>query len=229
MNHRVQVRAAQDHLLRESLAGSSLSALTLVVAAMLASALLAPKTGIIVCPAPDWDPPTRDDHGYVPVPDISFFVPLSDVFQVRPTEDEVALPTVEVPPPLVTGSGDSGLEVQPDVTTGGGTGGGNVAPHPLVIPPPTDYIPHDEIPVVVHRVLPEYPDLPRSAGMEGRVMVQIYVGLDGRVHRAVVVGKASIFDEAALSAVRQWVFTPAKANGHPVAVWMAVPVVFRLH
>jgi TonB family protein len=229
MNHRVQVRAAQDHLLRESLAGSSMSALTVVVAAMLASVLLAPKSGIIVCPGPTWDPPPRDDRRYVPVPDVSFFVPLSDVFQVRPTEEEVVIPTLEVPPSVATGSGDGGLEVQPDVSIGGGTGSGTIAPPTPVIPPPTEWIPHDELPVVAHRVLPEYPDVPRNAGMEGKVMVQIYVGLDGKVHRAHVVGKASIFDEAALSAVRQWVFTPAKANGHPVAVWMAVPVVFRLH
>ena len=52
--------------------------------------------------------------------------------------------------------------------------------------------------------------------------------IDGRVKRAEIEGRASIFDESALSAVRQWGFTPAKANGQPVAVWMRIPVVFTL-
>jgi hypothetical protein len=29
--------------------------------------------------------------------------------------------------------------------------------------------------------------------------------------------------------VRQWVFAPATSNGQPVAVWVRVPVIFRLH
>lgn len=229
MNHRVQVRADQDHVLRESLAGSSMSALTLVVAAMLASMLLARESRIVVVPIDIWDQPPRNEREYVAAPDVPVIVPLSDVFQVRPTEDEVVLPPQDVPPPVASGGGEGRVLEPGDTPSGGGAGSGVVAPRDIVIPPPSDYIPHDELPVVAHRVQPEYPDVPRNAGMEGRVMLQIYVGLDGRVHRAEVVGKASIFDEAALSAVRQWVFTPAKANGHPVAVWMAVPVVFRLH
>jgi protein TonB len=43
-----------------------------------------------------------------------------------------------------------------------------------------------------------------------------------------VESRPSAFDEAALQAIRQWVFTPARANGQPVAVWMRIPVVFTL-
>lgn len=228
MNHRVQVRAAQDHALRDSLAGSSMSALTLVVATMLASVLMARPTRVLVLPDSPWDPPVRGDTVYVAATDISVAVPLSDVFRVLATEQDILVPPLDAPPPVVAGAGEGAHDGRGDPALVGVDGPGTVAP-PEVIPPPQDYIPHDEIPVIVHRVVPQYPGIAMNAGIEGRVMIQIYVGLDGRVHRAEVVGGGTIFDEAALEAVRRWVFTPAKANGHPVAVWMAVPLVFRLH
>lgn len=35
-----------------------------------------------------------------------------------------------------------------------------------------------------------------------------------------------MLDEAAIAAVRQWVFRPARSNGKPIATWVAVPVRF---
>jgi outer membrane biosynthesis protein TonB len=32
-----------------------------------------------------------------------------------------------------------------------------------------------------------------------------------------------------VDAVKQWIFEPAKAKGKPVAIWIAVPVNFKLH
>jgi protein TonB len=69
----------------------------------------------------------------------------------------------------------------------------------------------------------------RSAGFEGAVRVRAFVGVDGRVRRAETEGSPSLFDDAAVNAVRQWVFAPATSNGQPVAVWVRVPVIFRLH
>jgi protein TonB len=45
----------------------------------------------------------------------------------------------------------------------------------------------------------------------------------------IVERSASILDDAAVEAVRRWVFTPAIANGKPVKVWVGVPVRFVLH
>jgi protein TonB len=38
-----------------------------------------------------------------------------------------------------------------------------------------------------------------------------------------------LLNDAALTAVRQWVFTPTRLNGEPVAVIMTVTVVFSLN
>ena len=229
MNHRVAMRAAQDHALRDSLAGSSFSALTLVVLTLVWIALFAPQTRVIDVPI--WDPGPGDVDDYDPIPEPPAGGGGADV----PPADHLVVPVDEadaestlVDEPLIAGSvGDPAIGDEPGIR-GSFDGGGGGAPNPAVIPPPDEYIVHDELPRVAHKVVPEYPDVMRAAGMEGRVLVRIFVGVDGKVHRAEIEGKPSVFDEKALVAVRQWVFTPAKSNGHPVAVWMRIPVVFRL-
>lgn len=102
---------------------------------------------------------------------------------------------------------------------------------PVVDPTPglNEFVPYDEPPVVVTRVVPEYPDIARDAGVEGTVQLRLLVGKDGRVKDVHVDRSVPMLDEAAVAAARQWVFTPALASGHPVTVWVAVPVRFSLH
>jgi outer membrane biosynthesis protein TonB len=63
------------------------------------------------------------------------------------------------------------------------------------------------------------------------VIVQALIGKDGHVKRVVVDPKFSIplLNDSALTAAKQWVFTPASANGHPVMVWYAISYHFVLH
>lgn len=228
--HRLDVRRAQDLALRDSLAVSSLSALTLVVVTLLAARLLGPDLVIR-----DWGvPPGVPDEGdrgrviYVPLPP----APAGPAIPGVVTAPSIIVP-VDAAPDRVA---DLPLAGPRDAAVGGGEGPGPLVGEPggtatsaaPTIPPPTIYIPHDEIPIVVRSVLPEYPGLAREAGMEGRVRVRAFVGVDGRVLRAEAEGAPSVFDAAAVEAVGQWVFTPAKANGQPVAVWVRVPVAFRL-
>jgi outer membrane biosynthesis protein TonB len=37
-----------------------------------------------------------------------------------------------------------------------------------------------------------------------------------------------IFHQAAITAVMQWVFKPAIQQDRPIAVWMAIPISFKL-
>jgi protein TonB len=230
MNHRAHVRAMQDHVLRDSLAGSSMSALTLCVAALLAAQAMPGSTDTHdprVVPWPPDEPVVILDvaeptpGGPPPAP------PLPPVLAaVLPTLDADPDTTLvdEAPPAMPSPSFG---EPAPGPIGSPGQGPTGVAP-PEEIPPPTEWIAHDELPEVARKVLPVYPDAMRSAGMEGQVRVRIFVGTDGRVRRAEVEGRPTVFDDAALTAVRQWVFTPAKSNGQPVGVWMRIPIVFRL-
>lgn len=91
------------------------------------------------------------------------------------------------------------------------------------------YVYVEELPQVSARVAPVYPEAARRAGIQGTVTVQALVGTDGVVRDARVVDGIPALDAAALQAVRQWRFEPARAGGKPVAVWVSVPVRFSLH
>jgi protein TonB len=77
---------------------------------------------------------------------------------------------------------------------------------------------------------PVYPPRCLRMGIEGTVRVRVLVGENGRVQEATV-GKSSgeaALDDAALEAVRDWRFEPAKRNGVPVRAWAIVPIEFKL-
>lgn len=86
----------------------------------------------------------------------------------------------------------------------------------------------EEKPTVSHRVSPVYPEMARRAGLEGRVTLSFTVTIDGRATDVVVLHGAEIFRAAALEAVAQFRFRPAKQNDKSVPVRMTIPMNFRL-
>jgi len=92
-----------------------------------------------------------------------------------------------------------------------------------------DYVFVEELPEAIEKVPPDYPQLARKKNIEGTVVVQALVGKDGRVKDAKVVQSIPELDDYAVVAVKQWRFIPAKSKGQPVAVWVAIPVMFTLH
>jgi protein TonB len=98
-----------------------------------------------------------------------------------------------------------------------------------------DAAPVEETPVhwklkLVDMKPPVYPPRCLRMGIEGRVRVRVLVGENGRPQE-VTIGESSgesALDQAALEAVRDWRFEPAKRNGVPVRAWAVVPVEFKL-
>lgn len=77
---------------------------------------------------------------------------------------------------------------------------------------------------------PAYPPTSRRMREEGRVLLLVRVSASGQAD-AVQVRQSSGFerlDEAALTAVRQWRFVPARRGDETVAAAVLVPLVFRL-
>ena len=68
----------------------------------------------------------------------------------------------------------------------------------------------------------------RGEALPTEIGAWMHIGEDGRVQQARVLRSVQLLDEAALTAVRQWVFTPTRLNGEPVPVVMTVTVTFRL-
>ena len=76
-------------------------------------------------------------------------------------------------------------------------------------------------------VAPVYPEIARSARIDGTVQLEATVGQDGKVVDARVLQSVPMLDQAALDAVQQWQYQPATQNGKPVPVVMKVNVKFQ--
>jgi len=67
--------------------------------------------------------------------------------------------------------------------------------------------------------LPIYPKNALDQGLEGKVMVTVKVGPDGKAEEAAITQSSgtAMLDQAALRAAKSWAFQPAMAKGKPAA------------
>lgn len=94
---------------------------------------------------------------------------------------------------------------------------------------PEPFVPVSKMATPIEQVQPEYPPVARQARIEGKVTVQAWVTAEGRVREVRVVRSDNdVFDRAATDAVRRWRFAPAMQGDEPVAVWVSIPIRFRL-
>lgn len=104
----------------------------------------------------------------------------------------------------------------------------------IVVKPPVEEeieVPFRELseePKLELQILPVYPEIARKAGITGKVFVEILIDTKGAVEEARVIKGHPMLNEAALEAVRQWQFSPAKQRERLVKVRMTFPVDFRL-
>ena len=83
-------------------------------------------------------------------------------------------------------------------------------------------------PSKIRHVPPAYPPEAISAHLQGVVILEVRIEPDGRIQDARVLRSIPVLDQAALSAVLQWEFTPTLLNGVAVPVIMTVTVQFSL-
>ena len=75
----------------------------------------------------------------------------------------------------------------------------------------------------------EYPSMLLSAGVEGRVILELIIGIDGEVREAKVVrSDHDAFSRAALRAIQRALFEPAFQGDKPVPVRIHLPIDFTL-
>lgn len=95
--------------------------------------------------------------------------------------------------------------------------GEQAAPTPLVQPK------------FVSGTAPTYPAEAYATGKSGRVVIEALIDEKGRIFASEVVASADdTLDAAALQAVADWVFEPAKRDGKPTMVVVRIPVDFVL-
>lgn len=74
-----------------------------------------------------------------------------------------------------------------------------------------------------------YPEAAKKEGIEGKVILQVYIDEKGDVVKTEVLkGVGSGLDEVAVKAVEQTKFTPAKVKGKVVKAKVTLPIVFKL-
>jgi TonB family protein len=83
--------------------------------------------------------------------------------------------------------------------------------------------------MVIRRTPPIYPEAAKAAGIQGAVVLAAVIGKDGTVQELKVMSGPAELVEAAMDAVKQWVYKPTLLNGNPVQVETTVNVNFTLN
>jgi periplasmic protein TonB len=190
------------------------------------SAVLLSKSGYVVI-KPDpfelikvTEPPTPEPvterEPDIKRPEPSPFVPPQQV-PSRPSDDAPTVTGTPILPPL------------------GGTGFGETAIQPRVEPTPTptpapvivDAMP---VPSAMRDFQPPYPPQLLRTGVEGKALVRVLIGTDGRVKQvAIISADDPLFADATeRQALRKWRFRPATRDGVPTESWKQMTVRFEI-
>jgi|YNPBryulayer2012_1023412.scaffolds.fasta_scaffold04509_5 protein TonB len=185
-------------------------------------------------------PPPMDQSQPPPPPPPSFKPPAApDVGEIKKVRDEEApRQKTFADQDLIKkatakgayGEGDTTGLSDPNIGFAGGAGGGPIEPADDGGDPP-DFVAVEKDPEFVNRVQAVYPEMARKAGIEGKVIVKVLIGKNGKPEKAQIIKNpgTDIFDEAVINAVMNSTYTPAIQNGRPVKVWMMVPFSFKLN
>lgn len=160
-------------------------------------------------PPPPIDPPKPQVKSQTPTPKEIAVIP--DTLVRTPPIDH---PYVAPPTPLAPVGG----------TLGGGNFVAPVKPAPVMLGAELDSR-------FAGTFQPEYPAGERRAEHQGRVVVRVLIGVDGRVKQVEKVSAASdaFFEATERRALQKWRFKPASRDGVPIETWKNVGVSFVLN
>jgi protein TonB len=114
------------------------------------------------------------------------------------------------------------------------------APTQAMVAAPTTSAPVAEAPAPIsaplfnaaylHNPAPAYPLLSRRMGEQGNVRLRVFVSAAGQAETVEIESTSGSprLDRAALDAVRNWRFVPARQGDRPLAAWVVVPILFQL-
>ncbi len=192
-------------------------------------------------PAPEKKPapPTPAPRPLTPPRPIETAVPrMPETAESPPPAPAPVAPTPAPAPPAPaapTGHGprvpvDAPLGATPDARPTQSGPRAPAGPAPSVAALPSDGVTRTAAPRGGYQVTPSYPTSARRAGIQGTTLLSVFVDADGRVADVVVTQSAGHpdLDAAAADAVRRWRFEPARRGAEAVAIWVLLPIEFRL-
>jgi len=144
----------------------------------------------------------------------------------------VAIPTAITEEPIDLGGSEEGIEGGVDYGMAGGY------PKNLIGDALYRIIGDESAPVraagevrmprLVKRLEPAYPEIARLARVQGTVILEATTDMYGRVVGVKVLRSVPLLDEAAVGAVRQWLYEPMVVSGRPRGVVFTVTLRFEL-
>lgn len=198
------------------------AAITINLAAV--TALMLAKSGVIPLPPK-----------VIPLINIASPIPPPPIDEVQP-ETRPSDPPIYVPPRVVPGPDQEGqavlgqTEIYPQ-----SNGNASEAIDPGPKPEPTStplpvLIDATPLPSAIRDFQPPYPPQLLRTGVEGKAVVRVLVGTDGRVKQVAVISADDpmFADASERQALRKWRFRPATRDGAPVESWKQMTVRFEI-
>jgi protein TonB len=141
--------------------------------------------------------------------------------RIIPPEQHV---TIDMPKGFTITPGPDKVEITEGTSTGLGGGEILTKPAPVLTDAMVD-------PRYASYYQPEYPNDERRMGRQGRVVIKVLIGTDGRVKQVELVSSpsSSFFDATKRRALDKWRFKPGTRDGVPMETWKTMAVRFVLN
>jgi TonB family protein len=154
----------------------------------------------------------------VPPGGLSVYQNGKEVFRLAPNQSGSQSPRQNAAPsqPVAIAAADRAIGVQPAAS---------IEPEKARV---VELSSADAEKTLLHRVEPDYPDAALQQHIQGQVLLDVRIGVDGSVQGLRVASGPAQLAQAATDAVRQWRFRPRSDKGTPVAVQTTVTLSFRL-
>lgn len=191
------------------------------------------------------DEEKTEEERRVPAPAREEARPEPEGFHTLPPPPPIVLPDIPPPPPGIeideADFSGIGLEGEPvgGAVGAGGPGGGGAGGMPLTgeeIAAAPVFVPRDVDPELKNRrevtreLRRRYPLHLQEAGIGGTVLVWLLIDEEGKVRKYEIKqssGRTEL-DRAAIDVIDVMEFSPALRRDRPVAVWVALPITFRV-
>jgi protein TonB len=170
-------------------------------------------------PSPSPSPPVVQEAPAPPSPAVSAVPRVSVPSDTPMTTAAEAVTAPPSSPSPAAPAASAAPTTRPSVPTG-----------PAVAALPPNGVTQTAVPRGGYQIRPAYPANARRLGIQGTTLLSVFVAVDGRVGDVVVKESAGHpdLDQAAADAVRRWRFEPARRGSEAVAMWVLLPVEFRL-
>lgn len=181
---------------------------------------------VMVAPQPPAAAPPPKTAAPAPAPRVASPPPRKPAPAIaREADAPPVVPAPEPASPVASAAAPTSVESSPSpAATAPASPAPPIAKAPPVITPPAFSATYLRNPP------PAYPASARRNGEEGTVLLRVLVGRDGAPLKVEVdqSSRSRALDRAALDAVKDWRFVPARRGAETIEAWVRVPVSFRL-